>query len=144
MGRGAPPGGYLGGGRPKGSANKKTQELVALAHAQGITPIEVMTRNMRFWFENGEALTKRLHELAVDVQDADMLKELFGLILKMGQFREKAEACAVDAAPYMHPRLAALTVRGDKENPLVHQIEMSMTPKEAAEEYARAVDATKS
>jgi hypothetical protein len=36
-----------GAGRPKGSANKKTQEIVAKALEQGITPLEYMLGVMR-------------------------------------------------------------------------------------------------
>lgn len=36
-----------GAGRPKGSANKKTQEIVARALAGGVTPLEYMLNVMR-------------------------------------------------------------------------------------------------
>lgn len=36
-----------GAGRPKGSANKKTQEIIAKAMADGITPLEYMLGVMR-------------------------------------------------------------------------------------------------
>lgn len=36
-----------GGGRPKGSTNKKTQELIAKVTEDGITPLEYMLQVMR-------------------------------------------------------------------------------------------------
>jgi hypothetical protein len=41
-----------GAGRPRGSANKKTQEIAAQAMAEGITPLEVMLKAMRMAWEN--------------------------------------------------------------------------------------------
>ena len=42
-----------GAGRPKGSKNKKTRELLEMAIASGITPLEVMLHNMRRHFKAG-------------------------------------------------------------------------------------------
>lgn len=39
--------GNKGGGRPKGSKTKKTQEIALKAAEEGITPIEVMLKAMR-------------------------------------------------------------------------------------------------
>jgi hypothetical protein len=40
-----------GAGRPKGSKNKKTRELLETTKASGITPLEVMLYNMRQHFK---------------------------------------------------------------------------------------------
>jgi hypothetical protein len=44
-------GARLGAGRPKGSKNKKTRELLEMARVSGITPLDVMLYNMRQHFK---------------------------------------------------------------------------------------------
>ena len=44
-----------GAGRPKGAATKRTQELVNLALAEGVTPLEVMMTTMRAAWSEGNA-----------------------------------------------------------------------------------------
>ena len=63
-----------------GPAKRKTQEIAAIAMAEGITPLEVMLRAMRAAWEAGDMPT--------------------------------AVTRAKDAAPYVHPRLAATEVTG--------------------------------
>lgn len=41
---------------------------------------------------------------------------------------DKAASVAKDAAPYCHPRLQAITHKGDKDNPLVHQQIVGVNP----------------
>ena len=43
-----------GSGRPKGTLNQRTQELVAAAAASGISPLEVMITAMRTAWEAGQ------------------------------------------------------------------------------------------
>ena len=67
-------------GRPKGSPNKKTQEIAAKAIESGISPLEVMLEAMRWARDNGDLTA--------------------------------AAGFAKDAAPYIHPRLAAVSHTG--------------------------------
>jgi hypothetical protein len=46
-------GGPNGGGRPKGSISKRKQALTIEAIERGITPLEVMLDNMRFYVNEG-------------------------------------------------------------------------------------------
>ena len=46
-------GARVGAGRPKGTLNKKTQEIVAKAAASGISPLEVMLEAMNAAREEG-------------------------------------------------------------------------------------------
>jgi hypothetical protein len=74
-----------GAGRPKGSLSRRTRAIAEKAAAEGITPLEVMIRAMRhFWQQATRG----------PVIDANLLKEAAAL----------AEKCA----PFMHPRLAAV------------------------------------
>jgi len=76
------------GGRQKGTPNKRTQQILDQAAAEGITPLEVQLRTMRMLWE-------KAHEGSVP--DLELAKQ----------------ACAVAAqcAPYCHPRLAAVEAR---------------------------------
>lgn len=76
-----------GAGRKKGSATRRTQEIVAAAQADGETPLEYMLRVMRTSDD-----TKR------------------------------KDAMAIAAAPFVHPKLAAVEHSGDKENPVAFEI----------------------
>lgn len=76
-----------GAGRKRGSGNKKRSAgLIARVHADGFTPLDVMLKTMKaFW---------------------QMAQNSDGTI-----DREKAQAAATiakDAAPYVHPRLASM------------------------------------
>ncbi len=73
-----------GAGRKKGALNKRTQEIVAAAKSDGITPLEFLLATMR---DESRDYAQRL-------------------------------SAAKDAAPYMHPRLANVEVKGDAESPL--------------------------
>ena len=69
-----------GSGRKKGSLTTKTQELLAKAALDGITPLEVMLKAMRLHAEDSKW--------------------------------DEAAGIAKDAAPYIHPRLAAIEHAG--------------------------------
>ena len=77
-----------GAGRKMGSVTKKTREIADRAAAEGITPLEVMIAAMRAHYD---AEPPRLDEAA---------------------------AIAKDAAPYMHPRLAAVEHSGEAGGPM--------------------------
>lgn len=85
----------VGAGRKVGSQVKRTQEIIAKAAAEGISPLEVLLTSMRMAWES---------------KDAD-----------------KACAWAEKAAPYVHPRLAAVEHSGDKENPLTFTVLSGVT-----------------
>lgn len=133
-------------GRKPGK-NRRTLARLALAQkslAGGVQPLEVLITNMRFYHNRAEKILQRV-EIALsrmvpvdadgEVVDAaengddakspaellDMLKELYG-------YKELAEKCAVDAAPYVHPRLAAVAVRYSED------LKQQMTPEEISEE----------
>lgn len=77
------------------------------ASAKGITPIEVMLDNMRFFYNELRDLSEQLSKLPRPLLDSvPQLNELLGKVL---QARELAEDAAVDAAPYIHPRLATIS-----------------------------------
>lgn len=82
-----------GAGRKKGSATKKTREIADRAAEEGITPLEYMLQVMR---------TESTHE--------DARVQIAREALRF----EAAKA----AAPYMHPRLAAIEHTGPDGGPI--------------------------
>jgi len=85
------------GGRRKGSLNKTTaamREIANKALAAGITPMELMLDNMRYFYSQA---------LVADTE------------VERIELRTLAQACAKDVAPYVHPKLATIEYR-DKGN----------------------------
>lgn len=93
-----------GAGRPKGSVSKKTQELVAAALAEGVTPIDVMLGTMRKLWDS--ATTTDPEHIAI--------------LTRSGRTQHSVaiEACeiAAKAAPYCHAKLVAQTVKLESED----------------------------
>jgi hypothetical protein len=82
-----------GAGRPKGAATKRTREIADRAAAEGITPLEYMLEVMRAPSEHDDPKVQ---------------------IAREAMRFEAAKA----AAPYMHPRLAAVEHSGPEGAPL--------------------------
>lgn len=137
--RGAAPG-ERRGGRQKGTKNKRTRDLAMQAiinASDGISPVEVMLANMRFWTSQTIELTDQIKKLIVNADSEESRKEAFTMLRQMLAARENAESCAVDAAPYCHPRLASIT---QKVEPLdLDDLPEPVNAIEAAEQYKRLV-----
>lgn len=106
------------GGRQKGTPNKRstlakrTQEIAETAVAEGKTPLEVMLANMRHYDKLAASAEKAIDELepeAVQCLDVrEQFKYLLAEVKKAAGLRELAQGCARDAAPFLHPKLAAI------------------------------------
>jgi hypothetical protein len=83
-----------GAGRKPGSATKKTREIAEKAMEQGITPLEFMLNIMR--------------AEAPETEDPRLMLDAMAMRF------EAAKA----AAPYMHPRLAAVEHSGPNGGPI--------------------------
>ena len=83
-----------GAGRKAGSASAKTREIADKAASEGITPLEYMLQIMRT-------------DLAED-EDATLAQKVASITLRF----EAAKA----AAPYIHPRLAAIEMTATVTN----------------------------
>ena len=93
-----------GSGRKPGTANIKTREIAEKAIVEGITPLEVMLQAMRKFVEAAEKMgTGKLQ-----VVDGEVITQL--------SLMTEASKIAKDAAPYIHPRLAAVdhTSKGEQ------------------------------
>jgi hypothetical protein len=98
------------GGRKKGSKNSRTKVKLALvaeaAAAAGTTPLEVMLENMEF------ARTEAKRILGQLIDNGSDLPEKFNEFAELLRFRAMSQQAAKDAAPYMHPHLAAVAHTG--------------------------------
>lgn len=109
-------GSRTGAGRKPGSATKKTREIANKAAEMGITPLEVMLENMRFAHQEAAGILGRLLDSDAEVPEGfDSLKELL-------RYRSMAQDAAKDAAPYVHPRLAAIEHTGEDGGPIDHSL----------------------
>lgn len=93
-------GARAGAGRKKGSATVKTREIANKAASEGLTPLEYMLEVMR--------------------RDSTHADPKIQIALENMRF-EAAKA----AAPYVHPRLAAVEHTGADGGPIDHSIEVS-------------------
>ena len=93
-----------GSGRKPGTANVKTREIADKAIAEGITPLEVMLKAMRSFVDAAE----KMGDGKLEVVDGEVITRLSLLT--------EASKVAKDAAPYIHPRLAAVdhTSKGEQ------------------------------
>lgn len=92
-----------GAGRKKGAATKRTREIADRALAEGITPLEFMLKIMR---EDRPP------------EDADIAQRVAFHTLRF----EAAKA----AAPYMHPRLAAVEHTGPGGGAILHDVTITV------------------
>ncbi len=93
-----------------------------------------MLRNMRFYDEKAESAMKWVQDrmTANDVKAPDVL----ALLKEMSEYRMQAQKCAVDAAPFVHPRLANTTYKLD-DGTLRAKAEGDMTTEEVTEYYSK-------
>ena len=90
-----------GAGRKPGSLNKRTVALRDISDEAlfaGVLPLEVMLRNMRFYYKRARKLERLLDKS--DPAAADSICE------QIGQARLMSQRCAVQAAPFIHPKLS--------------------------------------
>lgn len=119
-------------------------EIAADAAAKGITPIEVMLENMRYFHAQAQAcaraeqvLANELRATGADVGEVEDATQ--GLRQAMLQARVQAQESAKDAAPYIHPRLQAIELGGNEEKPLVVEIVRFSESNPVAEPLAPAL-----
>jgi hypothetical protein len=130
------------GGRPRGSVGSGSwqhshAELRELTKRFKTPPIVVMMENMEFHHRESVRLLQTLRELQVQVDNPESVREMCQVIALMQMHRDKAQACAVQAAPYMHPRLASIQVANDPEPAKPVTITDEMDVRQVAEEYRR-------
>jgi hypothetical protein len=103
----------VGAGRKRNSPNKATQERQAKIAAEGMTPLDLMIANMRWAYEQAR-------------NESDPAVAL--------RLRTFAQSCASDAGPYVHPKLATLTHKGDADAPMHNTIEVCFVAPAASDD----------
>lgn len=99
-----------GAGRKTGAVTKKTREIAERAAAEGVTPLEIMLDNARFFYD-----------LALTTKPDKKLTAAEALTI-VTSGRRAAQDAARDCAPYMHPRLAAVEHTGKGGGPIDSKI----------------------
>jgi hypothetical protein len=130
----------IGAGRPKGVINTTSRAVAKrVMKDSNLSPIEVMFANMIFWHRTSEHLAGKFNDLMASAKQAsadgalEILDKCNGLMEQFLQARENAQKCAVDAAPYCHPRLQAVKFEGaDKDE--IMEITMALAKPEAEED----------
>lgn len=124
-----------GAGRPKGALNRKTKLIRAAAMGAlrpGKTPLDIMLKNMRFYDEKAEAMMTVLEEKLANRKT--LPEDLLKLLSEMSGYRMSAQKCAVEAAPYVHPKLASIEHKVDN-TPIQAKSETAMSDEELADYY---------
>jgi uncharacterized protein YciU (UPF0263 family) len=116
------------GGRPPASSGalaRITERAARELAAKNELPLDVMIDNMNFWrrkaakftddMEAVEDIIKSYAKIAATPESMEkfmaLLKERNDLMRKMLAARENSQRCAVDAAPYVHPRFQSIAVQ---------------------------------
>jgi hypothetical protein len=89
-----------GAGRKRGRLNNRTiahKELASAAAGEGITPLELMVKRMRYYHSLAEREMRKGEEADEHIIDAAL---------------KAANESAKDAAPFLHPRLSAIEHTG--------------------------------
>lgn len=105
----------------------------------GRTPLQVMLATMNFYDRQAERLLKQLERLVVRADDPQSRAEAQETLRAFLITRDKAQACARDAAPFCHGRVGLTN-----ESPLPSQRQPQpevdwdhITPAQAAAAYRR-------
>lgn len=129
------------GGRPKGTLLTKISEAKASKlYAEEKTPLDVMLNNMWYWWsraknssEAAERFFERVNtpefmEAVKDDQEKflDAIKQGNKLLAQVIAYRDKAQACAVEAAPYCHHRFATIAIDPKAHGP-ARNVKFSIT-----------------
>lgn len=106
-----------GAGRPKGSKNDLTLKIAREAAVEGISPLQMMIKSMREFDARADELAT-LILAAVEARELEAAEKLMG---RWFACRREAGEMASKAAPFVHPRLAALVTRDGDDVPLIEQ-----------------------
>jgi hypothetical protein len=125
------------GGRPPSHLTKMTRRKAdELAH-KNETPLDVMIDNMNFWRSKASELTvemqRRMDEIAsLDISDEtqrgqflELMREFNKVATAMLSARQNAQSCAVDAAPYVHPRFQSIAVQHQNREVKIVRLEIT-------------------
>jgi hypothetical protein len=106
------------GGRPETQLVKMSKKKARQLAEDEKTPLDVMIDNMNFWWDKAKGLgtvveeqIAKLSEIDDNEERAEALAELSKVAKSFVAARENAQRCAVDAAPYVHPRFQSISIK---------------------------------
>jgi hypothetical protein len=79
----------------------------------GSSALDVMIDNMLFWHGKVGELTSQISNMVLNVDNVDERREAYGVLRLLLAARENSQRCAVDLAPYMHPKLQSIQIKDD-------------------------------
>lgn len=104
----------------------------------GQSPLHIMWDNMIFWANQVGELTSDIRKMIVDCEDEEQRAEAFGMLKRMLLARENAQRCAVDMAPYCHPKLMAIETKNEDDKELNEAL-LPSDPIEASRVYQKLI-----
>lgn len=141
-------GGARPGSGPKpGSANGVTRIARKMADElveRGESPLDFMHENLMFWWKASNTFGEKLAALLISAEEdedppsLELRREAVDLLKNFVNARDKAQACAVDAAPYCHPRLQSIAFKPNLTED-VEKVLDGMTISQAAEAYGSTI-----
>lgn len=117
-----------GAGRKKGSLTVRTQETAAKALATGSSPLDIMLANMRHFQQvamDAEVAIEGMNAeeaASLGATHEDQFRALLAKVKQAAGLRLMAQESARDAAPYIHPKLSAVTHKGDADAPPIRHV----------------------
>lgn len=98
-----------GSGRKVGAATVRTREAANKIASEDVTPLELMFKNMSFWIDRAEKCLAEYDALGPD-EDEELLRRKTELLEASLHARQRSQECAVQLAPYVHPRLSTVAL----------------------------------
>jgi hypothetical protein len=111
--RGPKPGNAKGGVAPQSTqlARIRAHEIASSEKA----PLNIMLDNMMFWHKQSQSLAVEIQETIATMKaggaDEQLVDKADKLLKGFVEARQNAQSCAVDAAPYIHPKLQSVTIK---------------------------------
>ena len=124
------------GGRKPGSRNVRTRRrTLQVCREWNISPLDVMLDNMQHWRARSANLEIQLQQLIDSGADEQTIEQMRKSLLAA---REQAQKCAVDAAPFLHPRLKGVATDSvqTEAKATFAEITGGMSDEEASRTYA--------
>jgi hypothetical protein len=98
-----------GAGRPKGARTSPATRLTRIKASaimnSGLSPLDVMMANLRFWHREKELLEEGILSAAPEGTAISQLEER-PILKRYFEVREALQMAAEKAAPYVHPRMS--------------------------------------
>ena len=109
---------------------KHVNKLVQIGEATSV-PLAVMLGNMEFWTKQARRLQGDLEDIyeSMDSMSEKQKVRAVGKVERFLKAMDNSQRCAVEAAPYVHPKLASVTFKPESDEDAEKQrkiIEMTL------------------